>query len=35
VLSLFALGWRDGRYRFAADGTLDPQWSSPCRVAVQ
>ncbi len=35
VLSLFGLGWRDGRYRFAADGTLDPQWSSPCRVAVQ
>ncbi|WP_094780987.1 cellulose synthase complex periplasmic endoglucanase BcsZ, partial [Paraburkholderia ribeironis] len=33
VLSLFALGWRDGRYRFAADGTLEPHWSSPCRAA--
>jgi endoglucanase len=35
VLSLFALGWRDGRYRFAVDGSLEPQWSSPCRVAAQ
>lgn len=35
VLSLFALGWRDGRYRFAADGTLEPQWSAPCRAVVQ
>jgi endoglucanase len=34
VLSLFALGWRDGRYRFAADGSLDPQWSSTCRAAL-
>jgi endo-1,4-beta-D-glucanase Y len=33
VLSLFGLGWRDGRYRFAADGTLNLRWSSPCRVA--
>ncbi len=30
VLSLFALGWHDGRYRFAADGTLDVRWSAPC-----
>ncbi|MBW8838034.1 MAG: cellulase, partial [Burkholderia sp.] len=34
VLSLFALGWRDGRYRFAADGSLDPQWRSTCRAAL-
>jgi endo-1,4-beta-D-glucanase Y len=33
VLSLFALGWRDGRYRFAADGTLDLHGSPLCRVA--
>ncbi|MCC8391026.1 cellulase [Paraburkholderia sp. MMS20-SJTR3] len=35
VLSLFALGWREGRYRFAVDGTLAAQWSTPCRVALQ
>ncbi|MGF6843239.1 endo-1,4-beta-D-glucanase Y [Paraburkholderia youngii] len=35
VLSLFALGWREGRYRFAADGTLDPHWSTSCRAAPQ
>ena len=35
VLSLFGLGWRDGRYRFAADGTLDLHGSSLCRAAVQ
>ncbi|KWZ34977.1 cellulose synthase complex periplasmic endoglucanase BcsZ [Burkholderia anthina] len=26
VLTLFGLGWRDGRYRFEADGTLDTRW---------
>jgi endoglucanase len=35
VLSLFALGWHEGRYRFAADGTLDPHWSTSCRVALR
>ena len=35
VLSLFGLGWHDGRYRFAADGTLDLPWSSQCRAPVQ
>ncbi|MGF6295284.1 cellulose synthase complex periplasmic endoglucanase BcsZ [Paraburkholderia youngii] len=35
VLSLFALGWREGRYRFAADGTLDPHRSTSCRAAPQ
>lgn len=31
VLTLFGLGWRDARYRFAADGTLDVRWRSrPC-----
>lgn len=33
VLTLFGLGWRDGRYRFAADGSLDLPWSSICRPA--
>ncbi len=27
VLSLFALGWYEGRYRFAADGQLRPAWA--------
>ncbi|KVN07266.1 cellulose synthase complex periplasmic endoglucanase BcsZ [Burkholderia diffusa] len=26
VLTLFGLGWRDGRYRFGADGSLDVRW---------
>ncbi|WP_396330287.1 cellulose synthase complex periplasmic endoglucanase BcsZ [Burkholderia anthina] len=26
VLTLFGLGWRDGRYRFDADGSLDARW---------
>ncbi|KGR98099.1 MULTISPECIES: cellulose synthase complex periplasmic endoglucanase BcsZ [Burkholderia] len=30
VLTLFGLGWRDGRYRFAADGMLNVRWSEPC-----
>ncbi|MGU7779723.1 cellulose synthase complex periplasmic endoglucanase BcsZ [Burkholderia sp. PU8-34] len=31
VLTLFGFGWRDGRYRFAADGTLDVHWQEqPC-----
>ncbi len=33
VLTLFGLGWRDGRYRFAADGSLDLPWSPLCRPA--
>ncbi|MGF6778220.1 cellulose synthase complex periplasmic endoglucanase BcsZ [Paraburkholderia sp. GAS334] len=33
VLTLFGLGWRDGYYRFAADGTLNLRWSSPCSAA--
>ncbi|WP_083772709.1 cellulose synthase complex periplasmic endoglucanase BcsZ [Leptothrix cholodnii] len=28
VLSLFALGFRERRYRFAADGSLQPGWAS-------
>ncbi|KVL85730.1 cellulose synthase complex periplasmic endoglucanase BcsZ [Burkholderia stagnalis] len=33
VLTLFGLGWRDARYRFGADGTLDVRWRSrPCAV---
>ncbi|AFQ48466.1 Cellulase [Burkholderia cepacia GG4] len=31
VLTLFGLGWRDGRYRFGADGALDARWEGrPC-----
>ncbi|WP_175787234.1 cellulose synthase complex periplasmic endoglucanase BcsZ [Burkholderia anthina] len=26
VLTLFGLGWRDGRYRFDADGSLEARW---------
>ena len=33
VLALFGLGWRDGRYRFAPDGTLAPRWSRACAAA--
>lgn len=33
VLTLFGLGWRDGRYRFAADGTLNLPWSPSCSAA--
>jgi endoglucanase len=33
VLSLFALGWHEDRYRFAADGTLNLRWSVPCGIA--
>ncbi len=29
ALSLFALGWMDGHYRYAADGRLLPRWSAP------
>jgi endoglucanase len=35
VLILFALGWRDGRYRFAADGTLEPAWTPSCTAAYR
>jgi endoglucanase len=30
ALSLFGVGWYEGRYRFAADGTLRPAWSATC-----
>ncbi|MBR8313854.1 cellulase [Burkholderia dolosa] len=31
VLTLFGLGWRDGRFRFGADGSLDVRWEGrPC-----
>ncbi|VVE12677.1 cellulose synthase complex periplasmic endoglucanase BcsZ [Pandoraea terrigena] len=30
VLSLFGLGWYDGRFRFAADGTLRVPWEATC-----
>lgn len=30
VLTLFGLGWRDGRYRFKADGMLELRWRAAC-----
>ncbi|WP_425452753.1 cellulose synthase complex periplasmic endoglucanase BcsZ [Trinickia dinghuensis] len=30
VLTLFGLGWRDGLYRFKADGTLNVRWGAAC-----
>ncbi|VVD66666.1 cellulose synthase complex periplasmic endoglucanase BcsZ [Pandoraea fibrosis] len=30
VLSLFGLGWQDGHFRFAADGTLQVPWEAAC-----
>lgn len=32
MLSLFGLGWAEQRYRFAADGQLEPSWESACSV---
>ncbi|MDW5377129.1 cellulose synthase complex periplasmic endoglucanase BcsZ [Halomonas sp. HP20-15] len=29
ILTLFGRGWDEGRYRFAADGRLQPAWRSP------
>ena len=31
VLSLYALGWREGLYRFAPNGNLAPRWMSSCQ----
>ncbi|KUY56109.1 cellulose synthase complex periplasmic endoglucanase BcsZ [Burkholderia sp. RF2-non_BP3] len=33
VLTLFGLGWREGRYRFGADGSLDARWEGRSCVA--
>ncbi|ELM3618049.1 cellulase [Aeromonas sobria] len=33
VLTLFGHGWAQGRFRFAADGTLLPRWSDQCQPA--
>ncbi|EEE08082.1 cellulase [Burkholderia multivorans] len=33
VLTLFGLGWREGRYRFGADGSLDVRWGERSCVA--
>ncbi|WP_052765638.1 cellulose synthase complex periplasmic endoglucanase BcsZ [Pandoraea apista] len=30
VLSLFGLGWQEGHFRFAADGTLHVSWEAAC-----
>jgi len=30
ALSLFGLGWIEGRYRFDGNGELKPQWTVPC-----
>lgn len=34
VLTLFGTGWHDGRYRFAADGSLQPAWNTTCLPAA-
>jgi endoglucanase len=33
VLALFALGWNDGRFRFAEDGRLSLAWQGHCKKA--
>lgn len=35
VLALFGEGWRAGRYRFGADGSVIPAWSGTCTPAAQ
>jgi endoglucanase len=32
VLLLFGQGWIDGRYRFDAQGRLEPEWQKTCRL---
>ena len=33
VLSLFGVGWMEGRFRFGPEGFLSPQWDAVCRDA--
>ncbi len=33
VLTLFALGWREGYFHFSQDGSLLPNWSESCNLA--
>ncbi|ARP84282.1 endo-1,4-D-glucanase [Bordetella genomosp. 8] len=33
VLTLFGLGWSEGRYRFLPTGTVQPSWETSCRRA--
>lgn len=35
VLTLFGLGWRDGLYRFKANGALEVRWRAACHGALQ
>ncbi|MGN6316362.1 cellulose synthase complex periplasmic endoglucanase BcsZ [Trinickia sp.] len=35
VLTLFGLGWRDGLFRFKANGALDVRWRAACPGASQ
>lgn len=35
VLTLFGTGWREGRYRFSADGSLRPAWGGTCSSGLQ
>lgn len=35
MLSLFGLGWADGRYRFALDGRVQPYWEKPCSATTR
>jgi endoglucanase len=32
ALTLFGLGWSDGRFKFDALGNLEPQWTTPCHA---
>ncbi|XAH23244.1 cellulose synthase complex periplasmic endoglucanase BcsZ [Xylophilus sp. GW821-FHT01B05] len=32
VLTLFGLGWLEGRYRFGRTGALEPAWETSCRA---
>jgi len=34
VLSLFSLGWLDGRYRFGDRGSLNLSWKKACSSAT-
>lgn len=32
ALTVFGLGWMDGRFKFDRHGNLEPQWTTPCRA---
>ena len=35
MLTLFGLGWADGRFSFTADGRVQPYWESPCSATAR